>query len=85
MRLDVVILGALVVAGSASIFGGLGRAASPETIESVAETVAPAAAAPVAPAACTRLPGRPAATSLQFLEPGTYAAADFDTGCDAAR
>lgn len=89
MRADMVILGGLVVAASAAIFGDLGRAAAPETSAPLAEvlergsvSVTPAAQ----PACTTRRPGEPMATSLRFLEPGIYSPADFspDT-CAPAR
>ncbi|WP_043879667.1 hypothetical protein [Azorhizobium caulinodans] len=92
MRLEVYVLGALVVAASASIFGDLGRAAAPDQSEMTARYDAPVAYSttaraedkmPATDTACSRIPGRPAATSLQFLEPGTYVTSDFATGCDA--
>ncbi|GGF79051.1 hypothetical protein GCM10007301_43820 [Azorhizobium oxalatiphilum] len=91
MRLDVVILGALVVAGSASIFGDLGRAAPgvTESTMAVDSVVAyeKAMDAPVQTASATlcRRPGGPMPTSLRFLEPGNYGTTDFDTGCTATR
>ncbi len=90
MRLDMVVLGGLVVAASAAIFGDLGRAAAPETSAPLAEVLergSVAVTAAAQPACTTRRPGEPMATSLRFLEPGSYGTADFtpDPNCAPAR
>ncbi|MGU3496027.1 hypothetical protein ACLBXM_18455 [Xanthobacteraceae bacterium A53D] len=82
MRADVIILGALVVAASASIFGGLSRA-EPAMVETAMVVEAPQAApAPLAAAEpCTRRAFEPTATSLRFLGSAVYDATDLNIGC----
>ncbi len=92
MRLDVVILSGLIVAGSAAVFGDLGRASSPVSAEPLVEVLdagsvtlaraTPASATPSGDTRCRR-PGRPMATSLQFLEPGNFGPADLTPDCPA--
>ncbi|WP_341990979.1 hypothetical protein [Azorhizobium sp. AG788] len=90
MRLDMVVLGGLVVAASAAVFGDLGRAAAPVTMAPLAEVLESGSlsvAAAAQPACIGRRRGQPMATSLQFLEPGSYGTADLtpEPDCTTAR
>ncbi|MFG1424002.1 hypothetical protein [Roseixanthobacter liquoris] len=86
MRLEGYVLGALMVAASAAIFGDLGRAAAPDEAELHAQ--APDASRDMSSLSQQAGPGvadpcdAPRATALRFLDQGAYTA-EVSPGCAA--